>query len=143
MHPDNLTVHSLAIKRAARLNIERDQYRCYAFENSEDIMAITDRYARKMGMVPYYLYRQKNMAGNLENIGFSGPETSSAGLYNILIMEEIHSIVAVGAGSISKCVHPSGLIERQANAKDVKVYLERLDEELADKKALFEKLLSE
>ena len=143
MHPDNLTVHSLAIKRAARLNIERDRYRCYAYENSEEIMGITDRYARKMGLSPYYLYRQKNMAGNLENIGYAGAEDSSAGLYNILIMEEIHSIVAVGAGSVSKCVHPDGLIERQGNVKDVNLYLERLEELISDKKALFDKLLSD
>ena len=79
-----------------------------------------------MGMVPYYLYRQKNMAGNFENVGYGLP--GKEGIYNILIMEEKQTILALGAGSISKRVYPDGRIERCENVKDVAQYMERIDE---------------
>ena len=79
-----------------------------------------------MGMTPYYLYRQKNMSGNFENVGYAKP--GKAGLYNILIMEEKQTIVALGAGSITKRVYPDGRIERCDNVKDVKLYIENIDE---------------
>ena len=79
-----------------------------------------------MGMDPYYLYRQKNISGNLENVGYARP--GKAGIYNILIMEEKQSILALGAGSISKAVFPKGRIERSDNCKDVGTYLENIDE---------------
>ena len=68
MRPDNLTVHSLAIKRAARLTMERDQYLGYPMENSQAHMDLAMEAAKEMGLEPYYLYRQKNMAGNMENV---------------------------------------------------------------------------
>src|SRR5699024_779864 len=68
--PDSLTVHSLALKRATRLNLFKDQYRELSFVNSSQIMDMTAEYARRAGMFPYYLYRQKNMAGNFENVGY-------------------------------------------------------------------------
>ena len=82
-----------------------------------------------------YLYRQKQMAGNLENTGYSVP--GKEGLYNILIMEEIQSIVAIGAGSVSKCVHENGLIERCDNVKDIDLYLAQIDEMINRKSNLF------
>ena len=88
-----------------------------------------------LGMNPYYLYRQKNMSGNMENVGYARP--GAEGIYNILIMEEVQSIVAAGAGSISKRVYPDGLITRCANVKDVQLYRERLEELLLRKKELF------
>ena len=100
--PDNLTVHSLALKRASRLNLQWDQYAGMKMENTEEMMEQTVRYAEKMGMSPYYLYRQKNMAGNLENVGYARP--GKAGIYNILIMEEKQSILALGAGATTKRV---------------------------------------
>ena len=84
--PDSLTVHSLALKRATRLNLFKDQYEEISFENSAAIMDKTQECARRMGMVLYYLYRQKNIAGNFENVGYARP--GCEGLYNILIMEE-------------------------------------------------------
>ena len=77
-------------------------------------------------MKPYYLYRQKNMSGNLENVGYA--TEGHFGLYNILIMEEKQTIMALGAGTISKAVHPDGLIERCENVKEVALYLEKIDE---------------
>ena len=67
--PDSVTIHSLAIKRAARLNIFREKYANLKIENTQEMIDLTARYARGMGLVPYYLYRQKNMAGNFENVG--------------------------------------------------------------------------
>lgn len=89
-------------------------------------MEIAADSAARMGMYPYYLYRQKNISGNLENVGYSRP--GKAGIYNILIMEEKQSILALGAGSISKAVFPGGRIERSDNCKDVETYLDHIDE---------------
>ncbi|MDE6980520.1 MAG: coproporphyrinogen dehydrogenase HemZ, partial [Lachnospiraceae bacterium] len=87
---------------------------------------------------PYYLYRQKNMAGNFENVGYALP--GKAGVYNVLIMEEVQSIVALGAGSITKRVYSDGRIERCDNVKDVALYMERIDEMIDRKRKLFEDL---
>lgn len=134
--PDNLTVHSLALKRTARLNMERDRYKTYHYDNSEELMEMTHSYAKRMGMRPYYLYRQKNMAGNLENVGYA--VEGKAGLYNILIMEEKQSIAALGAGATSKAVFCGGRIERAENVKDIGQYLSRIDEMIERKRRLFQ-----
>ena len=88
--------------------------------------------ARNMGMEPYYLYRQKNMAGNLENTGYA--KEGKFGIYNILIMEEIQSIYAAGAGGSSKLVFGDGRHERIENVKDVGHYIARIDEMMARKR---------
>ena len=127
LKPDSLTIHSLALKRAARLNIFKDKYKDYAFENSEEIMEITKETAERLDLEPYYLYRQKNMTGNLENVGYA--RKSREGIYNILIMEEKQTILAVGAGASTKMVFPDGKrIERIENVKDVDLYIEKIDE---------------
>ena len=136
LKPDNITVHSLAIKRASRLNQLWEQYEHMDMVNNQEQMKITENAARELGMSPYYLYRQKNMAGNLENVGYALP--GKAGIYNILIMEEKQSIVALGAGSITKAVYPGGRIERADNVKDVNQYLQRIDEMIERKRRLFE-----
>ena len=83
--------------------------------------------AGDMGLEPYYLYRQKNIPGNLENIGFS--KKSKECLYNILIMEELHDIIAIGAGTSSKIMDRGiGSIARVENLKDVFQYIARIDE---------------
>ena len=97
-------------------------------------MDITAQYAREMGLLPYYLYRQKNMAGNLENVGYALP--GKAGIYNILIMEEKQTIVALGAGATTKAVWKDH-IERAENVKDVGIYIEQIEEMIARKKRLF------
>ena len=71
--PDSVTVHSLAIKRAAKLNMFKEKYANLKIENTQEMIDVTEEYSRAMGLVPYYLYRQKNMAGNFENVGFSLP----------------------------------------------------------------------
>lgn len=133
--PDSLTVHSLAVKRASRLNRWIQENRAVMLHNTDETMEIAARGAARLGMVPYYLYRQKNMSGNLENVGYA--REGKLGLYNILIMEEVQTVMALGAGSITKLVLPDGRIERRENVKDVKLYLEKLEEMLERKRELF------
>lgn len=135
LSPDSLTVHSLAIKRASRLKRWMDDNDMEITMDYDEAMRICAKGAEKLGLKPYYLYRQKQMAGNLENTGYSVP--GKEGLYNILIMEEIQSIVAIGAGSVSKCVHDNGLIERCDNVKDIDLYLSKIDEMIERKQNLF------
>ncbi len=133
--PDSLTVHSLAIKRASRLKRWMEENELEITMDYDEAMRICAEGAKKIGLNPYYLYRQKQMAGNLENTGYSTP--GKEGLYNILIMEEIQSIVAIGAGSVSKRVFPDGRIERCDNVKDIDLYLSQIDEMIERKSKLF------
>ena len=133
LHPDSLTVHALAIKRTARLNQEN-----YEVDMNLCITKMVDdaaKTAKNMGLKPYYLYRQKNIAGNFENVGYA--EVDKAGIYNILIMEEKQTIIATGAGSCTKVVLPDkeimangklSNIVRIENVKDIMEYIERIDE---------------
>lgn len=133
--PDSLTVHSLAIKRASRLNRWIEENGISLLNNTEETMGITMEGAGEMGLLPYYLYRQKNMSGNFENVGYA--KEGKFGIYNILIMEEKQTIAALGAGSISKRVYADGRIERCDNVKDVGLYIEKIDEMIERKRRLF------
>lgn len=135
LNPDSLTVHSLAIKRASRLRRVIDEKGYPVLINTDETMEIARQAALSMDMKPYYLYRQKNMSGNFENVGYA--REGKYGIYNILIMEEKQTIVALGAGAITKRVFPDGRIERCDNAKEVSVYLDNLDEMLERKRKLF------
>ncbi len=105
-----------------------------ARELGYDIMDMTMQTACEMGMGPYYLYRQKNMKGNFENVGYA--KVDKAGIYNILIMEEKQPIIALGAGGSSKLVFDGGnRIERVENVKDVENYITRIDEMIERKRA--------
>ena len=133
LDPDSLTIHSLAVKRAARLRMFKDQYEEMGFENNQEIMEMAMNYARSCQMGPYYLYRQKNMCGNLENVGYA--KVDKAGIYNILIMEEKQTIIAAGAGASTKLVSDHGQkIERIENVKDVTNYITRIDEMIERKR---------
>lgn len=102
---------------------------------------MTQQCARNMGMGPYYLYRQKNIAGNFENVGYA--EVDKAGIYNILIMEEKQTILAAGAGASTKFVFEHGTrIERVENVKDVNNYILRIDEMLERKRVGIQKYLN-
>ena len=133
--PDSLTVHSLAVKRASKLNQWIEENGVETLHNTEETMQIADKCARNLLMKPYYLYRQKNMAGNLENVGYA--TEGNYGIYNILMMEEKQTIVAIGAGTISKRVYPDGRIERCDNVKDAALYIERIEEMIERKRELF------
>ena len=133
--PDSLTVHSLAIKRAARLNMFREEYGGLKIQNTPEMIELSAACARQMGMEPYYLYRQKNMAGNFENVGYSLP--GKACIYNILIMEEMQTIAACGAGTTTKVVFPSeNRRERCENVKEVEQYISRIDEMIQRKERI-------
>jgi oxygen-independent coproporphyrinogen-3 oxidase len=133
--PDDLTVHSLAVKRASKLARWIEQNGFTSINNTDGSMAIAAAGAAEMGMHPYYLYRQKNMSGNFENVGYA--KEGKAGIYNILIMEEKQSILALGAGSISKGVFAGGRIERCDDAKEVEVYIDHIEEMIERKRKLF------
>lgn len=142
--PESLTVHSLAIKRAAALNIWREKYLDLQMDNSDEIVSMAADYAHQMGHQPYYMYRQKNMAGNFENVGYSKPGLEC--IYNILIMEEKQTIIAMGAGASTKIVFQNeteggqaGRIERIENVKDVTNYIQRIDEMIERKRKFFSK----
>ena len=136
--PDNVTVHSLAIKRAARLNMFKEQYENLKIVNTQETIDLTARCCREMGLEPYYLYRQKNMAGNFENVGYAKP--GKAGIYNILIMEEKQTIVGLGAGTTTKAAFPAeNRIERVENVKEVEQYIGRIEEMIGRKEKLLAK----
>ncbi|WP_455436709.1 coproporphyrinogen dehydrogenase HemZ [Hungatella hathewayi] len=140
LDPDSITVHSLAIKRAARLNMFKEKYGDLKITNTQEMIDLTAAYAREMGQEPYYLYRQKNMAGNFENVGYSRP--GKACIYNILIMEEKQTIAACGAGTTTKVVFPrENRLERVENVKDVEQYISRIDEMLERKGKLLGKIV--
>lgn len=131
--PDNVTVHTLSIKNGSFLAENTDRL------SKGDVEEMVD-YAREKlclnGYVPYYLYRQKYMAGNLENVGYSKP--NKACLYNVDIMEETTDIVACGAGAVSKRVDKGvDLITRVGAPKDVKTYIAKVPELIKEKKELF------
>ncbi len=143
LRPDNITVHSLAVKRAARMTVFKDRFEHMQMINTQEHMDLCEEYCRDMGLYPYYLYRQKGMAGNMENVGYAAK--GKAGVYNILIIEEKQTIIALGAGATTKRVwqtlNEDGThrMERCENVKDIGLYMEKIDEMIQRKRALFEK----
>ena len=142
--PDDLTVHSLAIKRGSKLYevLHEKEMKgelkvpiLSSINNTVEMMKIAADGARDMGLSPYYLYRQKNISGNFENTGYA--REGMAGIYNILINEEVQSIVALGAGTVTKRVYGNGRIERCDNVKDVKLYMDSIEEMIERKRMLF------
>ena len=130
MAPENITVHTLAMKKGSRLMEEGS-----GVPADEEVAAMLE-YAwsalRTAGQIPYYLYRQKYMSGSFENVGWCLPGTES--LYNICMMEELHTIVSLGGGGVTKLVNPAtGYIERVANPKYPKEYIEKIDAVCAGK----------
>lgn len=127
MQPDSLTVHTMAIKRASRLTEEKENYHLETqYKQVSEMVDLAHEYASEMDLVPYYLYRQKNILGNLENIGYS--KNNKKCLYNIQIMEERQSVFACGAGATSKFVFSNNRLERAFNVKSVEEYIKRIDE---------------
>lgn len=127
LSPESLTVHTLAIKRASTLKENLDKYELTRYEEMVSMINLSMEYAKSMGLNPYYMYRQKHMLGNLENIGYA--KEGFECIYNIQIMEEKQSNLAVGAGAISKYVYvDEDRIERTDNVKNVEIYIDRVDE---------------
>lgn len=135
LSPDSFTVHSLAVKRASKMGEFLAANGYDSIKNTPAMMEIARKASVDMGMFPYYLYRQKNMAGNYENVGYA--REGCFGIYNILIMEDVQPIVALGPGSVSKVITKAGGLERCDNVKDVDLYIEGIDEMILRKKNLF------
>ena len=133
LSPDNITVHTLCIKRGSTLAGETDRL---SDEYVSDMVGYASNKLTENGYNPYYLYRQKYMKGNLENVGYAKP--GKACIYNVDVMEEISSTVACGANAISKRVYNGGeRIEREASPKDVNTYISKIDAILEAKTKLF------
>jgi oxygen-independent coproporphyrinogen-3 oxidase len=133
LDPESITVHTLAVKRASRLKETLEQYAMTSTELMESLLKIAADYTADMGMLPYYMYRQKNMVGNFENVGYCKP--GCQGIYNVQIMEEKQSVIALGAGGSTKIVNSTtNHIDRIFNVKSVDDYITRIDEMLERKR---------
>lgn len=143
--PESITVHGLSVKRASKLHEDLKLKKIYEIASQDEITKMYDAtklVAEDLKMSPYYMYRQKNMPCNMENIGYSvlGKEC----IYNMQIIEERQTIIALGADAVSKIVFlDENRIERFANIKDVGEYIKRIDEVIEKKKALLETLYKE
>lgn len=132
MQPESLTVHTLSFKRASEMTRNKEKYKVADRETVEQMMQLGEQWTKQNGYVPYYLYRQKNILGNLENVGYAKPGEES--LYNIIIMEEVQTIIGIGCGASSKFMDPvtEKIIQFQ-NPKDPAAYILTF-EEYIDKK---------
>ena len=134
--PESLTVHTLCVKRSS--DMHRWQDSLPGGEAVEMMVTMGLEAALALGMQPYYLYRQKHMAGNLENVGYAKP--GMACLYNVDTMEDTLSVLAMGAGGISKRVTPGRvMVYRAANVKEISQYIQRAGEMAEKKRALWDK----
>lgn len=142
LNPDSITVHGMSIKRASKLYeniVNNERYEIPAQEELNSMYAATVNLAQSLDMVPYYMYRQKNMVGNMENVGYA--RRGKEGIYNIQMIEEKQTIIALGADAVSKIVFlEENRIERFGNVKDVREYTNRIDEMIEKKIALLDML---
>ena len=136
LKPANITVHTLALKKDADLFQRREHLP--SAEDVTEMVAYASEKLSSLGYKPYYLYRQKYMSGSFENVGWSREGLDC--LYNIYMMEEVHTIVSVGGGSISKVNLPDGKLIRFPNPKFPEQYIEMIDNVLEKKKEMFELL---
>ena len=134
LNPANITVHTLALKKGADLFEKREN-----LPTAEDVtrmVAYANKALRSLGYKPYYLYRQKYMSGSFENVGWSRDNLDC--LYNIYMMEEVHSILSLGGGGMNKVNFPDGSLQRFHNPKFPEQYIEMIDDVLRQKEEMFE-----
>ena len=136
LRPANITVHTLALKKGADLFEKRENLPTQA--EVADMVAYAGQALRSLGYKPYYLYRQKYMSGSFENVGWSRDGLDC--LYNIYMMEELHTILSLGGGGMNKVNLPDGTLQRFHNPKFPEQYIEMIDSVLDGKKKLFELL---
>jgi oxygen-independent coproporphyrinogen-3 oxidase len=134
LEPASVTVHTLCVKRATQLNERLSDYALTEAETVGEMLDLSYELCKAAGLSPYYMYRQKNALGNLENIGYARPGREC--IYNIRIMEENQTVYAAGAGAVTKVLYGGGRIERAFNVKNVDEYIDRLGEMLERKEAL-------
>ncbi|WP_078548981.1 coproporphyrinogen III oxidase [Litchfieldia alkalitelluris] len=139
--PESLTVHTLSFKRASEMTRNKQKYKVADREEITQMMENAETWTKTHGYVPYYLYRQKNILGNLENVGYALPGQES--IYNIMIMEEQQSIIGLGCGAASKFVDPvSGKITQFSNPKEPKAYNDNFVHYTNEKIKILEQLFS-
>lgn len=139
LNPDNLTVHTLSLKTGSNLEKNSIDYSAEKQNSLANMLAITYRYAEEANLYPYYLYRQKRILGNLENIGFA--KEGKECIYNIVMMEEKQTIIGLGMGAVSK-IYDKGRdkIIRNPNFKSLHEYINRVDDLILKKKKILENL---
>lgn len=133
LNPSNITVHTLALKKGADLFEHRENLP--SAEAVAEMVAYAEATLRSLGYKPYYLYRQKYMSGSFENVGWSRDNRDC--LYNIYMMEEVHTIVSLGGGGMNKVNLPDGSLRRFHNPKFPEQYIEMLGSVLQQKRELF------
>ncbi len=139
LDPENITVHTLSIKRGSQISEHPDKYPMPSQNDVSDMVEYACDQLNQCDYHPYYLYRQKYQTGNLENVGYC--KANKQCVYNIDIMEETTNIIALGAGAVSKRVYPDqARIERSGNSKSIFDYMQRIDEMLNRKIQLFSDL---
>ena len=141
LNPDNLTVHTLALKKGSRLKLNLDMYQLPDDETTLAMFDITAASAKTMNMEPYYLYRQGYMRGNLENIGYS--KRGAEGLYNIQVMEERQTIIGIGPSATTKAIDTKHwTMETSFQPKDLITYIQNIDKYMQRRQVLLESLFS-
>ncbi|MCM1992587.1 coproporphyrinogen III oxidase [Oceanirhabdus seepicola] len=141
LSPESITVHGLSIKRGSKLYEKLVVEKSLSISEQHEIVKmfkLVEEVSLKMNMKPYYMYRQKNMLGNMENIGYS--ISRSECVYNIAMIEDTQTIIAVGANGISKFLFDNGIIERLANNKDVRTYMDKVEEITEEKVKMLRKV---
>ena len=142
LKPDSLTVHGLSLKRASILYenfILKKGIQIKKQEELSSMYEVSRELANKLDIKPYYMYRQKNMVGNMENLGYS--KEGKECLYNIQMIEDKQTIIALGADAVSKVVFlEDNRIERFGNVKDIREYTNRIKEMVEEKKKLLDTL---
>lgn len=133
LRPGNITVHTLALKKGA--DLFENPLGLPDFQEVSRMVAYANTTLRSLGYKPYYLYRQKYMSGSFENVGWSRDNLDC--LYNIYMMEELHTIISLGGGSMSKVNLPDGSLRRFANPKFPEQYIQQIDSVLSQKEELF------
>ncbi|MFS0688692.1 coproporphyrinogen III oxidase [Sporosarcina sp. 179-K 8C2 HS] len=132
MQPESLTVHTLSFKRASEMTRNKEKYKVADRETVEQMMKMGEQWTKENGYVPYYLYRQKNILGNLENVGYA--KLGEESIYNIIIMEEVQTIIGIGCGASSKFMDPTtGKITQFQNPKDPAAYILTFEEYIEKK----------
>ena len=136
LSPSNITVHTLALKKGADLFEKRDSLP--DIRAVEEMVAYAEEHLRALGYKPYYLYRQKYMSGSFENVGWSRDNRDC--LYNIYMMEEVHSILSLGGGGMTKVNLANGKLERFHNPKFPEQYIDQFESVLEQKREIFDVL---
>jgi oxygen-independent coproporphyrinogen III oxidase len=132
LRPESLTVHTLSFKRGSIMTQNKERYTVADRDEVSEMVRLAREWTQGNGYVPYYLYRQKNILGNQENVGYALPGEES--LYNIIIMEEKQTIIGLGCGAVSKIISPkSGKIKRWPNPKEPQAYINMYRHHITEK----------